>query len=357
MRDFLFSDSPEKSYLRLASKEQARRLGQYFTPYPVARFMAEWVQQAPRLRQVMDPAVGLGIFFRALMDVNPNFQGVFHGFDIDRSMLEQLKQLLPDSIAPRLLIHERDFLLTEDSEFYDGILCNPPYIRYKAIPEREELLRKTEIRAGVRLSPYSNLYAYFILACGRALTPGGRAAILVPSDFLYSGFGIPVKEYLLQSGLLRYLIVFEQKDSLFNEAITTSCILLLQKDRRPQQVSFLTIQRVADLEALARALPRLDRSSVPLSVVTPAAITAEEKWSRYFYDPSSSGNFHHLIPFSTVAKVMRGIACGDNRFFTFSTRKIARSGIPQSYFLPTLTRASQASRSFFSREDFYRLAT
>ncbi len=356
MRDELFSDLPERNYYRFTSKDQARRLGQYFTPYPVARFMAEWVHQAPRLRQVMDPAVGLGIFFRAMMDVNPGFQGVFHGFDIDRSMLEQLKRLLPDSLAPGLVIHDRDFLLAEDNERYDGILCNPPYVRYKAVPGREELIRRIEKWSGIALSPYTNLYAYFILRCGQVLAPEGRAAILVPSDFLYSGFGIPVKKYLLQSGLLQYLILFDQSDSLFDEAITTSCILLLQKDIRSRPPSFLTIQRVADLDALARDIACLDRSSVPLSVITPADISPDEKWNRFFYDPASSGEFHRLIPFSSVARAMRGIACGDNRFFTFSKEKIARSGIPNSLFLPCLTRASQATQPFFTKQDFFRLA-
>jgi adenine-specific DNA-methyltransferase len=355
-RDFICSDLPERDYFRSASKERTRKLGQYFTPFPVARFMAEWVNQAASLQRVLDPAVGLGIFFRALLDVNPKYSGSFVGFDVDAAMLARLRDLLPGSAAQRLSLSDSDFLFTANDHKFDGVLCNPPYLRYKAIHEREQLLRQTERLCGIALSPSTNLYAFFILRCAQALAPGGRAAILVPAEFLYSGFGVPVKAFLLSSGMLRHLIIFDQVDSLFEDAITTSCILLLAHEKNKQPVSFITIRSPSDLASLSRDISCLNESPVPLAVISPSEISPEDKWSRYFYDPTSSSEFHHLVPFSQIGRVMRGIACGDNHFFTFNREKITRSDIPSSFFLPCLTRSAQAAQTFFRWEDFDQLA-
>lgn len=356
VQDSHYSDLPEKEFIQFASKDHSRRLGQYFTPYPLARFMAEWVNQAPSLRHVIDPAVGLGIFFRALMEVNPGFSGDFIGFDVDSSMLDRLRQMLPTEVLSRLHLHAQDFLLTDDDKVYDGILCNPPYIRYKAILERESLRRQIESRYSVTLSRYSNIYVYFILRCTASLSPGGRAAILVPSDFLYSGFGEPIKKFLLSSGALRYVVVFDQNDSLFEDAITTSCLLLLANDGRDGPPAFITVHSPADLEPLTRDIACLERSAIPMSIISPESISPAEKWSRYFSETLTESNLRHVVPMAQLGRVVRGIACGDNRFFTFTRSKITATGIPESYFLPCLSRAAQARQPFFQRENFNQLA-
>ncbi len=352
LHGFLFSDQPEQEYYRSISKERARQLGQYFTPYAVARFMASWVRLAPRLRRVMDPAVGLGIFFRALLDVCPDYSGTFHGFDVDARALDQLRRLLAEKLAGRMSLTSGDFLEVEDGRKYDGILCNPPYLRYKAIHDREKLIRKLATVSDVNLDRLSNLYAFFILRSAQALAPHGRAAILVPSDFLYSGFGAPIKEFLLDSGLLKYILLFAEEDSLFEDSTTTSCVLLLDHTNDGKLPIFITVKSAADLEILAGDIRCLEQSPVPLSVVKPGEISAGEKWSVYFRGAQAGVAYRCTVPFSRVARVMRGIASGDNHFFTFSRPKIDRSGIPPEYFLPCLTRASQATRPFFCLEDF-----
>lgn len=314
--------------------------------------MASWVSQSPRLQRVLDPAAGLGIFFRAVLDVNPDFSGSFHGFDVDSQALDQLQRLFPESLCHRMFLANSDFLQAEDNQLYDGILCNPPYLRYKAIQEREALIRRLETLSGVTLDRYSNLYAFFILRCAQVMAPNGRAAILVPSDFLYSGFGTPIKQHLLSSGTLKYVLTFTEEDSLFDSAITTSCILLLNNVKDGKPPTFITIKSTADLDKLTEDVRHLEQSSISLSVHTPTTISAQEKWSAYFTGAPVSAVYSHAVPFARIARVMRGIASGDNKFFTFSRQKINRSGIPAEYFLPCLTRAAQAARTFFCLEDF-----
>lgn len=348
----LFSNFPEKEYYQYSSLEKARKLGQYFTPYPIARFMAEWVNLASSLSRVMDPAVGLGIFFRALMDVNPGFSGTFHGFDIDPQALDHAKQIFSGLPSLKLVFYHQDFLLADGQPQFNGILSNPPYIRYKAIPDREKLIEKFGQDFGIAISKYSNLYGYFIIRCMQALAPHGRAAILVPSDFLYSGFGESIKQYLLSSGMLRHILFFNDKNSLFDDSITTSCILLLENDTVVKTASFITLDTIADLEPLAKDIQLLDQSTIPLTCIIPDTLLAHQKWSRYFFDSPPHKELQHLAAFTKLGRVKRGIATGDNRFFTFNREKITRTGIPVAYLLPCLSRSSQARFPFFTSTDF-----
>src|SRR3972149_1073081 len=67
-----FSDQPEKTYAARLPWTQRKRLGQVFTPYEIAKFMAQWVTCRQFPAAVLDPALGLGIFLRALLEANPD---------------------------------------------------------------------------------------------------------------------------------------------------------------------------------------------------------------------------------------------------------------------------------------------
>jgi adenine-specific DNA-methyltransferase len=51
-------------------------------------------------------------------------------------------------------------------------------------------------------------------------------------------------------------------------------------------------------------------------------------------------------------KIVRGIATGDNDYFTFDAKKQRDFGIPDRFLLPCITKAAHASSCFFTQEDF-----
>src|SRR5438067_9213744 len=54
------SSKPEESYARLVPPTHRRRLGQYFTPQPIADLLCQWAARAEP-RTMLDPAAGTGI--------------------------------------------------------------------------------------------------------------------------------------------------------------------------------------------------------------------------------------------------------------------------------------------------------
>jgi len=65
-----FSDAPEREYAANASSEHVKKLGQFFTPFPIACFMGKWLISNPKCKTILDPAVGLGIFLRAIINLS-----------------------------------------------------------------------------------------------------------------------------------------------------------------------------------------------------------------------------------------------------------------------------------------------
>jgi adenine-specific DNA-methyltransferase len=59
-----------------------------------------------------------------------------------------------------------------------------------------------------------------------------------------------------------------------------------------------------------------------------------------------------VVPLATYAKVVRGIATGDNDYFTFDEKKKTKYAISDKYLLPCLTKAAHAPAGFFTQADF-----
>jgi len=342
---YLFSDKPEREFSLSVPKEKARKYGQYFTPYPVARYMADWVNQNRSINLVLDPAAGLGIFFRAVMEGHPNFSGTFFGYEIDFAALEKLKGLFVYLPSVKNCFISENYLSIEDDRKYDAILCNPPYIQYKRIPNRKDLIKRVEGESGLHINPQSNVYSYFIIRAALALATNGRAAFLVPSEFLNSEFGIPIKEFLIRRNLIKKILLFDAQSSIFPDAITTSSILLLENNQQKDPIQFARLIQQGQSTYLS------DLNTPPHPEINPA-----QKWSARLISKPITKHSRRLIPLSQIGRVSRGIATGDNRFFTFDNQKIKRYEIPARCLLPCLTRASQARTSIFSQIQFEHLA-
>jgi adenine-specific DNA-methyltransferase len=83
-------------------------------------------------------------------------------------------------------------------------------------------------------------------------------------------------------------------------------------------------------------------------------LNSEIKWKAY-YQKQNSIKFKNLVPFSTYAKVVRGIATGSNEYFTFNSSKAKEFEIEEQYLLPCICSAKDAKTSFFTTQNFEEL--
>ena len=194
-------------------------LGQVFTPDAVVHAMLALRQNQGR---VLEPACGDGAFLRCLPDAL--------GIELDRG-----------HCPPGAL--NMDFFAYPDSEQFDTIIGNPPYVRYQDIPPA------TRKRLDARhFDGRSNLYLFFIEKCLRHLKPGGELIFITPRDFLKATSAVKLNRLLFEQGSITHAI--ELGDArVFDDAVPNCLIWRFEKgrtDRSLQYAEFGTGDRVAE---------------------------------------------------------------------------------------------------------------
>lgn len=333
----------EQQYCNSVALEHRKKYAQFFTPYPIACFMAKWILGSPDCQTILDPAFGLGIFARAIAE-NTTKNIKITGFDIDSLILTQAKKLVQHL---DVVLDNKNYIFNNWDKKYDGIICNPPYFKFHDY-DNKNFLKEVKERLGIALTGFTNLYALFLLKSIYQLNLNGRIAYIIPSEFLNSDYGKGIKEYFLKDGKLRYVIIIDFAENIFHDAITTSSILLFANDKNSQTIEFLSVKSIAELEKLQTSLANYPHSLIG-NQLSYSQINPKTKW-RLYYQTQHSLNFKNLVPFSDYGKVVRGIATGANEYFTFNLTKQKEYNIPEKYLLPCITKANDITSSFFTVE-------
>ena len=331
----------EKEYAGVVGLEHRKRFAQFFTPEVIADFMARWVLDGRKKADVLEPAFGLGAFSRSLFKQNPKVRVV--GYEADATIYNYAAENVAQAGSDVLLYNE-DYLRASWKDKYDGIICNPPYLKFHDY-DNASLVPLVNGQLGIRLNGFTNLYTLFLLKSISQLRDGGRMAYIVPSEFLNSDYGVEVKRALLRSGVLRHVVVVDFTQCAFDDALTTACILLCHKDGSLSEVRF---SHVSDVDQLQASLA--DYSAWAADQLKP-----ETKWKQY-YEGARSADYRHLVPFSTFAKVSRGIATGANDYFTVRESKKELYGIPERCLMRCVCHSTDVHGLFFTDDDFQRLS-
>lgn len=332
----------EREYMNRIGTEHRKKYAQFFTPEPIAAFMTQWMMEGLEgCARILEPAFGLGVFSRQLFHAHP--EASVTGYDIDETIYNYAQgNFSATNYALRL--KNEDYLEASWEERFDGVVCNPPYLKFHDY-DNGRYVPIVNKRLHTRLSGFTNIYTLFLLKSIAQLNKGGRLAYIIPSEFLNADYGVEVKRALLASGTLRHVIIVDFTQSAFDDAITTACILFCQNDAQSATVRFSKIDRVEDLYAALNSY-----QDFPASQLDP-----EIKWKQY-YEQSQTGRYCHLVPFSTFAKVSRGIATGANAYFTFNEEKKAYHNLPDNCFIPCIAHSTDVKSQIFTHADFERLS-
>ena len=207
-------------------QRETKQLGQVATPEPIARLMAKWVMSA-KPSAVLDPAAGLGGLLAACRQFNQRVELV--GAERDTETLQRAKTSAPR--GTKLILAD---YLKSDAGLFDGIIANPPYVKAHRLDYSEKDWLYFEERLGTPLDRLTNLYALFLLKIWEDLAPRGRAAVILPAEFLNANFGEEIKERLLRAIRPAGIAIFAPSLNVFADALTTSAIVLLDKSRARQ---------------------------------------------------------------------------------------------------------------------------
>ncbi|MCB1957518.1 MAG: class I SAM-dependent methyltransferase [Rhodocyclaceae bacterium] len=198
-------------------------MGQVFTPEIIVQAMLALRRNTGR---VLEPACGDGAFLKWL----PGAVGI-----------EPDPAHCPDG-ALRM-----DFFAYPDSERFDTIIGNPPYVRFQDIPEAT---RARLPAAG--FDGRSNLYLFFIEKCLRHLAPGGELIFITPRDFLKATSAVALNRLLWQSGTITHAL--ELGDArIFDDAVPNCLIWRFEKGASDRHMQLAALGQGADLASALRS--------------------------------------------------------------------------------------------------------
>lgn len=308
-----------------SAKTQAERnvMGQFATPPALAKEIAMFAKKNIATRskvRFLDPAIGTGSFFSALLSTFPSGRiDQALGYEIDAHYGRPAKKMWAKTQLDYQLADFTCQTPPEEREKYNLVICNPPYVRHHHLnDQKNHLQEKALAAANMKLSGLSGLYCYFIALAHPWMKKNGTAIWLLPSEFMDVNYGGPVKEYLLNNVTLLQIHRFNPKDVQFDDALVSSVVVLF-KNAKPDANHRVKFTFSGSLEC-------------PLheKFVESSALAIEKKWTRF---PLSETRFKtHTPKLSDFFEVKRGIATGDNKFFVMPREQIEIRGLPIEQF-------------------------
>ena len=313
-----------------AAKDQAERnrMGQFATPTGLALEILEYARHRMDSTQAVrfiDPAIGTGAFFSALLNVFPtDLVSDAVGYELDPHYGEPAARLWNDTI---LDVRLEDFTLAApplDEDRFNLLICNPPYVRHHHIQSRDKRRLKALIweSCGIEMNGLAGLYCYFLGLSHRWMEQGGLAGWLIPSEFMDVNYGVSVKHYLLDKVTLRHIHRFDPNEVQFGDALVSSSVVWFNKEQPPPDHEV----RMTYGGSLLR--PRLER------LVPAETLRRDPKWTRY---PIKVGHTESSVPtLADFFDIKRGLATGNNRYFILPIAEIEERGLPIEAFRPIL---------------------
>src|SRR5260221_2111273 len=331
-------------------QRETKQMGQVATPEPVAAVMAKWVMSA-KPHTVLDPAAGLGGLLSACSQLDARVQLV--GVERDMETLQRAKATAPR--GTKLILAD---YLKSDAGLFDGIVANPPYVKANRLDYSEEDWRYFEERLGTPLDRLTNLYALFLLKIWEDLAAGGRAAVILPAEFLNANFGYEIKDRLVQAIRPAALVVFAPSVNLFADTLTTSAIVFLDKARAAEAPAWAKrADSIEEAETFVRKLcagtiGRASNGCLDLMVLKP-----RDKWLNLLLNGKAQTD-EALFPnrVGDYFGCSRGIATGANDFFCLSRAELAAHQLTVAHVEPCVTKAVDADGLVFTGEKFEALA-
>jgi adenine-specific DNA methylase len=306
--------------------------GGYYTPTPIARFVAAWVAQAGPC--LMEPSCGDGNILEFLVRESNNVIGV---------------ELLPAEAAKAsartgVKVSVGDFFewLTPDRcAAFDGVAGNPPYIRFGhwAEPSRDRALAFMRSQ-GLHPNKLTNAWVPFVVGAVAAVRSGGRVGLVIPAEVMQVGYAAELRQHLIDSCESVTVVCFKQL--VFPGILQEVVLLLAQKGPGPAKIQIVEVE---DADSLASLEVGAARVRAPLH--------EREKWTKYYLDADQIAALRalrsddRLSSLERFASVDVGVVTGRNSFFVMSASEAERNGV-EGLTVPLVSRSAQLGGVIYS---------
>jgi tRNA1(Val) A37 N6-methylase TrmN6 len=268
-------------YEELIPGEERHKLGQFYTPKPIAELIVKWCVRSPD-DKVLDPGCGSGTFlieaYKRLAelklkkpyrnvkyvreDVHEQLLMQLYGVDINEFPVHltvmNLAMRNPKTPSTTMNIFVKDYftvmpgqsllaaytIRTPEGEKraevtfkdFDAVVGNPPYTRWKEIPKevRDRILflygksmRSYGLYRFVTGGALPGIFIPWIMHSARFLKESGRLGMIISDSWLQTGYGIGFIKYLTDNFKIHAIIDISTR--VFPVPLIGTCIVLLER--------------------------------------------------------------------------------------------------------------------------------
>jgi adenine-specific DNA methylase len=211
---------------------------------------------------------------------------------------------------------------------FDAVVGNPPYIRYQYLAPKDQVLSETIFaRYGLDFTKHTNAWVPFVIASVGLLAPGGRLAMVIPSEILHVLHAGSLRKFLLTE--CSRILMVDPSELLFDEALQGTVLLMLEKKGSPDEVSEgVCILPMSDNEFL-----RKDPAPLFADALYVSGDVLNGKWMKVLLSAyelqvyEKVRRMRTIRRFGDVASVDVGIVTGANKFFLVDDAIVARFGL------------------------------
>lgn len=256
-----------------------KHIGSYYTPEFLSKFIVRYL--APNFTgktflSILEPSVGDGIFIKAFNEtVFPN--------SIKNFSFQCVEKYKPELIKAKVQAYKEkkknynfsftktDFLKYQQktTQKFSFVVGNPPYIKKSLLNETQiNLCKSIHSKASLPDTTVKNIWASFLIACTKLLTPDGILAFVLPAELLQVKFSNALRKYLGEQ--YERIETFTFDELMFNQIGQDTIILICFKRSANKGQFYTHIKNRLQLEKKTFTLSRNE----PL-------VKSEIKWTHH----------------------------------------------------------------------------
>lgn len=318
--------------------------GAYYTPQLMADFMVRRLFNKKHFSvasdiKILEPSAGDGVFIDSIINQCIN-KGKIKSAQINiieknsKEIRKIEKKIEDNKISKKFSInfYNDDYLKfqSKNSESYDLIIANPPYIKKNYLSDKQLLsCRKIHDSAELSKNEIKNIWTAFLISATTKLSDEGTIGFILPAEFLQVSFTSEIRDYV--TSIFNKVEIFAFNELVF-QAEQDVIIILASKKHAKKVVSFYQVNKLEDLKK-----PELIKGNDNTNRVTLS------KWTNYILSPNDLNFLEKLkSKFKTVNHYcisQVGIVTAANNFFILNKEQVEQFGLKE-YCKPIIQKSS-----------------
>lgn len=345
---------------KLETELDRKLRGGYYTPNEIARFITHWVIKKDS-KHVLEPSCGDGHFIEAALERFSELDGQrkflsskLVGIELNAVEAKKASKIFTKyQLKSKKAVKTGEFFaqcnkwLNENITF-DGVLGNPPFIRYQDFPEVHRIPALNLMqKAGLKPNKLMNAWIPFVVGSTLLLTTGGRIGFVLPAELFQVNYAAEIRKFLSDSYSKIIIITFRK---LVFEGIQQEVVLFLGEKNgvKSHGINIIEVDNTHDLTSID-----LENVLGNLKILD----SSTEKWTQYFLDNREielirKFRNNHAIPLSgDHFSVDVGVVTGQNKYFVLTKEQVKIYNL-EKYTHKIFSKSIQLNGTITSKDDF-----